>query len=102
MTIEGGYITYSYNDRVYRISSRENSTAENISQALEGLSPLPSGGEDCCLNISPDGNWYVLQTERFDAECEGWACLAVVKSWGGENLIAKTHIFGSVFGLIAD
>jgi len=73
-----GHITYTLDGQVYRIKAEEGATPENISQALESLSPLPSGGEDENLNISPDGKWLVLETERFDNDCAGWACLAVV------------------------
>ena len=73
-----GHITYTLDGQVYRIKAEEGATPENISQALESLSPLPSGGEDEHLNISPDGKWLVLETERFDNDCAGWSCLAVV------------------------
>jgi len=74
-----GHITYNLGDDVYRVSAENGATPENISQALEILSPQPSGGEDGYLNISPDGEWLILETARFDARCAGWACLAVVK-----------------------
>lgn len=75
-----GHITYTYNGQVYRIQAMEGATSENISQALDSLSSLPSGGKDSNLNISPDGKWLVLETERFDDDCAGWACMAVVTS----------------------
>ena len=78
-TGKAGHITYSlWDSQVYRIKAEEGSTPENVSQALDTLSPLPSGGKDENLNISPDGKWLVLETERFDDECAGWSCLAVV------------------------
>jgi len=75
-----GHITYTYNGQVYRIQALQGAAPENISQSLESLSPLPTGGKDSGLNISPDGKWLVLDTERFDEDCNGWACLAVVKA----------------------
>jgi len=73
-----GHITYTLDGQVYRIKTENGATPENISQALESLSPLPSGRNDQNLNISPDGKWLVLETERFDDDCAGWACVAVV------------------------
>ena len=73
----GGHITYTLPDRtLYRIAASENATPENISAALDALSPRQP---DYGLNISPDGQWLVLRTERFDPDCQGWACLALVK-----------------------
>ncbi|MCP4688042.1 MAG: right-handed parallel beta-helix repeat-containing protein, partial [Desulfobacterales bacterium] len=74
-----GHITYTlWNDQVYRVKAEEGATPENISLALDALSPRPAGGGDRNLNISPDGEWLILETERFDPDCAGWSCLAVV------------------------
>ena len=71
-----GFITYRRPDgHVYRVAAQEGAQAENISQALDNLS---FGSNDEWLNISPDGEWLILNTERFDSECDGWACLAIV------------------------
>ena len=74
-----GHVTYRLGEQIYRIKALEGATPENMSLALDALSPLPSGGRDDNLNISPDGKWLVLDTERFDEDCNGWACLAVIK-----------------------
>jgi hypothetical protein len=76
-TAGGGHITYQLAEgHVYRLEAREGSTPEDISLALDGLSP---GSGDGQLNISPDGEWLVLNTERFDPECVGWPCLVIVR-----------------------
>lgn len=72
-----GSITYHFNGHVYRIAAVEGAQPENISKALDKLSP---GSGDRQLNISPDGEWLVLETERFDPECVGWACLAIISA----------------------
>ncbi len=33
---------------------------------------------DDWIGISPDGEWLLLGTERFDPDCAGWPCMAVV------------------------
>ncbi len=74
----GGHITYQLPDgHVYRIEARDGAVPEDISLALNRLA---AGSEDGQLNISPDGEWLVLNTDRFDPECVGWACLAIVPS----------------------
>ncbi len=74
-----GHVTYTLGETIYRVKALEGAKPENMTQALNALSPLPTGGRDNNLNISPDGTWLVLDTERFDPDCQGWACLAVVK-----------------------
>ena len=99
-----GHITYTLDGQVYRIKAENGATPENISQALESLSPFPSGGEDEHLNISPDGKWLVLETERFDEDCNGWACLSVVKgdlSTGDAVRINGNEIHSKGFPAIA-
>ncbi len=74
--VEGGHLTYSlWNGHVYRIAAEQGATPEDVSLALDGLA---AGSGDELLNISPDGSWLVLNTERFDSGCVGWACLAIV------------------------
>ncbi len=72
-----GMITYTFDGRIYRLAAEEGAVPEDISQALDQLSP---GSGDQLLNISPDGEWLVLETERFDPECVGWACLAIISA----------------------
>jgi hypothetical protein len=72
-----GTITYTFDGRVYRLAAQEGATSEDVSQALDQLSP---GSGDELLNISPDGEWLVLETERFDPECVDWACLALISA----------------------
>ncbi len=76
--VETGHITYTFEEQFYRVKAEPGAIPENISHKLDNLSPLPQGGSDETVNISPDGNWLVLSTERFDADCAGWSCLAIV------------------------
>lgn len=70
------YITYTLADQtVHRLAAREGAEPEDISAALDILSPRQA---DEWLNVSPDGEWLLISTERFDPECLGWACLALV------------------------
>ena len=73
-----GYITYALADRtVYRLAATPGATPENISQRLDALSPRQN---DDYLNISPDGQWLLVSSERFDPECLGWSCLSLLPS----------------------
>ena len=61
--------------RLYRLAANTDATPEDLGPALDALaSPAP----DDWVNISPDGELLLLGTERFDPECVGWVCLAVV------------------------
>jgi hypothetical protein len=44
--------------------------------ALDRIAP---GSGDQWVNTSPNGAWLVLSSQRFDAGCASWACLALVK-----------------------
>jgi hypothetical protein len=72
-----GHITYRADatGHVYRLAAQAGATPQDMSLALNALS---SGSDDRWLNTSPDGQWLVLDTDRFDPECAGWTCLAIV------------------------
>ncbi len=90
-TATAGHITYQFGNQVYRIKAEKGAVPENISAALQALATQPAGAADGNLNISPDGNWLVLETERFNPACVGWACLAVVKAdlSSGDAIVAN-------------
>jgi len=71
--------------RVYRLEAADWTVPYDISHALEELSPQPIDGNDEYLNISPDGQWLTLLTSRFDPDCAGWPCLAVVAADLGDG-----------------
>ncbi len=49
----------------------------NVSNHLDGLT---ENRADTVLNLAPDGASFAVITERFDPNCDGWACVAVVAS----------------------
>ena len=87
-----GRITYGLNGRVYRIDATEGATPEDVSIALEGFSP---GANDIRINTSPDGGWLVVESERFDPECDGWACLAIVSGDLSTGEAVRADLVGS-------
>jgi len=68
------FVTYTFEDAVYRVEVAPGASSENVSDLLNALEP---GQDDNSLNISPDGQWLVLNSERFDNECDGYACLTI-------------------------
>ncbi|MGH7677145.1 MAG: TolB family protein [Gemmatimonadaceae bacterium] len=71
-----GHIVYSLpNGDQFRIAARAGATPQNVSAVLDALSP----GSDEWISTSWDGEWLLLSTERFDPDCSGFACLAIVK-----------------------
>ncbi len=62
-----GTVVFSMAERAYMI--REGAVIE-----LSALLDLAARGEDGYINISPNGLWILLETTRFDHECDGWSC----------------------------
>ncbi len=72
-------ITYRLADGgVYRIEAQNGALPENLS--LEIDERWPGSGEIAWINPSPDGSWFLVETERFDPTCAGWACLALLRA----------------------
>ncbi len=60
---------------MYRVAATAGAEPEDLSLALDALGP---SAPDEWVGISPDGEWLLFGTERFDPGCAGWPCLAVV------------------------
>lgn len=92
-----GQIVYSFNGEIYRINADNGASPVNLSSALDAL----SSGSDDWVNISPDGIWLLLETERWS--CGG--CLAVVKTdlSKGEPIESPTLgvLYSSGYGAIS-
>jgi hypothetical protein len=78
----GGWITFALlqgeNERIYRLPITPNGTPEDITAVLDAIAP---GEYSEWLNISSDGGWYILSTDRFDPECNGWPCLVITQDF---------------------
>jgi hypothetical protein len=97
---EGGRVTHVVGGQIFRSTLAATVTTENVSAALNNL----SAGGDEWASSSPDGEWLVMETTRFNAECDGWACLAVVKgdfSEGDVVTIDGTIVHGDDLSAIA-
>jgi hypothetical protein len=73
-----GHITFRLaNGHVYLVAAQANAVPQDLSKALDALAP---GSTDDWLNISADGAWLLVGTDRsFDPECANWPCLVLVK-----------------------
>ena len=74
-----GHIYYTLADdmRLYRLDLNNPGAPEDLTTALDKL----AGGSDEWANVSPDGDWVLLSTERsFHPDCVGWACLVLLRS----------------------
>ena len=94
-----GHITYLLDGQVYRLAAQDGAAPENVSAALDAL----ASGPDTWLNISPDGAWLLLSTERFDAQCAGWACLALLPAdlSAAETVMAGGAVFHPDYSAVA-
>jgi hypothetical protein len=98
---DAAWITYRLENpaEVFRIEASTGATPENVSDALDTLTPR---ADDLWLNTSPDGSWFLLETERWG--CSGWACLARAKadvSEGGLVTIGGNVIHPEGFSAIS-
>ena len=72
-----GHIHYTLGDdqHLYRLDVANPTVPQDLTLALNAL----ANGADEWSNLSPDGNWVLLGSERdFDPECAGWACLVLL------------------------
>ena len=72
---EAGVVTYTLNGQVFRLQTQTGAVPFNVTKKLNQITP---GRGDGRLNISPNGQWLVMDAQRFDAECTGWPCLVVM------------------------
>lgn len=94
----GPPITYVVDDLgIFWLGADEGSGTQPISDRLDVL----SNGVDEWVNVSPNGSWLLISTERFG--CEDWACLAVVPAdlKKGEAVKAETEFAHGGFGAIS-
>lgn len=75
-TPQNGHILYTLADdqHLYRVDT-STYTLEDITPVLNQF----ANGSDEWANISPDGSWLLLSSERgFSQDCVGWACLVLL------------------------
>ncbi len=106
----GGFVTFiireGENERIYRIAIAPNAVPEDITAGLDAAAPGEYSG---WLNISGDGSWYMVSTDRFDADCVGWPCLVVTQDFvnfetvksNGAPVHAEASAIANGGGLIA-
>ncbi|SFV68152.1 hypothetical protein MNB_SV-14-571 [hydrothermal vent metagenome] len=70
-TSSNQYVSYMLNGHAKVIEAKESGKVTDITQHLSTL----SSGEDSWINISPDGEWLLLESSRLHSACAGWACL---------------------------
>ncbi len=73
---EGGIVSYLVSDQLFRTTLGTSVVTENVSAGLD----LLSAGSDSSGVLSPNGEWLLLETSRFDPECEEESCLALVNA----------------------
>ncbi len=73
---EGGIVSYLVDGQLFRTTLGASVVTENVSAGLD----LLSAGSDFSGVLSPNGEWLLIETSRFDPECEEESCLALVNS----------------------
>lgn len=84
----GGWVTFAVQEgeraRLYRLALTPNAAPEDMTALLDRAAP---GQYSEWLNISPDGSWYILSTDRFDPDCDGWPCLVITQDFATYEVV---------------
>ena len=82
----GGWVTFMRQDgdseRIFRLSIEPNAVPEDLTARLDSAAP---GQYSEWVNVSPDGSWYLLSTDRFD--CAGWPCLVATQDFATYEVV---------------
>lgn len=84
-----GHVVYSLGGKLYQISAEAEANPTDVSAALDTIAAADAP-RDNWINISPDGQWLLVETSRFADSCASWACVQVVSSdvTAGETVVA--------------
>ena len=80
------YISYMLNNEALIVEAKEEGEVTNVSKHLAGINT----GEEKWINISPNGEWLLLESTKLDEDCEGWGCLIYGKRDLSEFKTIKT------------
>jgi len=71
----GGTVTYMVGGQILQIAAIEGALPKSLNEKLDALA---SGGGDSAPAVSKNGAFITISTERFDAQCQGYACTALL------------------------
>ena len=80
------YISYTFNNQAQFVEAKEDGNITDVSKHLATI----NRGEEGWINISPNGEWLLLDSTRLDSECTGWGCLIYGKRDLSEFKTIKT------------
>lgn len=72
---EGGHVAYVLEGGLHVQAATPGSEPRALTPELDALAP---GVDEGFVQLSSDGEWLLLSSERFDAQCAGYPCLSVV------------------------
>ena len=66
------YVSYMLaNGEAQIVEAKKDGIVTNISELLAKT----NAGQESWINLSPNGEWILLDSTRLDSSCEDWACL---------------------------
>lgn len=66
------YVSYMLaNGDAQIVEAKQEGNVTNISELLA----KSNSGEESWINLSPNGEWLLLDSTRLDPNCDGWGCL---------------------------
>ncbi|MBC8071316.1 MAG: hypothetical protein IAG13_23525, partial [Deltaproteobacteria bacterium] len=72
---EGGHVAFVLEGELYVMAAQPEAQLRQLGPELDALAP---GVDEDFIQLSSDGEWLLLSSERFDPQCAGYACLSVV------------------------
>lgn len=73
--VADGVVTYMVGGQVLQLDVSSGGAPVNLTEKLNALA---SGSGDRAPAVSKNGAFLTISTERFDTQCNGWACTALV------------------------
>lgn len=71
----GGVVTYMVGGQILQISAIDGATPTSLTEQINALA---TGGGDSAPSVSKNGAFITISTERFDSQCNGYACTALL------------------------
>lgn len=72
---EGGHVAFVLEGALWVLDAVPGGVMRELGPELDALAP---GIDENFVQLSADGQWLLLSSERFDPQCAGYPCLSVV------------------------
>lgn len=92
VTLSKQYVSYMLDGKALLIEAEGSASAIDITKHLNSN----ANGTDSWINISPNGEWLLLESTRLHSDCADWACLIYGKRDLSEFSVVQTTSDGVI------